>query len=76
MQKTRRYKGWDGKIRLYSPANGEIYCGLYDYLTGLGEEKGVRLCFRRKMNTLDIPKDVNDLITPEAVAGFVQVFTS
>ena len=23
MQKKRRYKGWDGKIRLYSPATGE-----------------------------------------------------
>ena len=40
MQKTRRYKGWDGKIRLFSPATGEIYCGLVDYLTDWAEEKG------------------------------------
>ena len=33
MQKTRRYKGWDGKVRLYSPATGEIYVGLVSYLT-------------------------------------------
>ena len=40
MQKTRRYKGWDGKIRLFSPATGEIYCGLVDYLLDWAEEKG------------------------------------
>ena len=39
MQKTKRYKGWDGKISLYSPATGEIYCGLVDYLTDWAEEK-------------------------------------
>ena len=40
MQKTRRYRGWDGKIRLYSPATGEIYCGLVDYLLDWAEQKG------------------------------------
>ena len=39
MQKTKRYKGWDGKIRLFSPATGEIYCGLIDYLVDWIEEK-------------------------------------
>ena len=34
----RRY--WDGKIRLYSPGTGEIYCGLYEYLTDYLETKG------------------------------------
>ena len=38
MQRTRRYKGWDGKVRLYSP--GEIYCGLVDYLTDWAKERG------------------------------------
>ena len=33
MQKTKRYRGWDGKIRLFSPATGELYVGLVDYLT-------------------------------------------
>ena len=32
LQKQRRYKYWDGKIRLYSPGNGELYVGLFDYL--------------------------------------------
>ena len=40
MQKTRRYKGWDGKLRLYSPATGEIYCGLIDYLTAWAKDRG------------------------------------
>ena len=31
---------WDGKIRLYSPGTGEIYCGLFDYLTDYLETKG------------------------------------
>ena len=28
-----RKRIWDGKIRLFSPANGEIYVGLLDYIT-------------------------------------------
>ena len=28
-----RSKYWDGKIRLYSPHNGEIYVGLLDKIT-------------------------------------------
>ena len=27
-----RNRIWDGKIRLYSPATGEIYCGLLSYV--------------------------------------------
>ena len=42
MQKQRRWKGWDGKIRLFSPATGEIYCGLLDYLMDWADEKGYR----------------------------------
>ena len=37
----RRY--WDGKIRLYSPGTGEIYVGLFDYLTDYLEQKGYQL---------------------------------
>ena len=32
MQKTKRYRGWDGKIRLFSPATGELYVGLWTIL--------------------------------------------
>ena len=33
LQKRKRYRRWDGKIRLYSPGTGELYVGLYPYLT-------------------------------------------
>ena len=71
MQKTRRYKGWDGKIRLYSPANGEIYCGLIDYLTEWAEKKGYDYVLDED-DFYGHPQETNDLITPEGVASFVQ----
>ena len=71
MQKTRRYKGWDGKIRLYSPANGEIYCGLVDYLTDWAEKKGYDYVLDED-SYYGHPQETNDLITPEGVASFVQ----
>ena len=39
MQKTKRYRGWDGKIRLFSPATGELYVGLVGLSYRLGKEK-------------------------------------
>jgi superfamily II DNA or RNA helicase len=71
MQRTRRYKGWDGKVRLYSPATGEIYCGLVDYLTDWAKERGYHYQFEESQY-FGHPKDQNDLITPESVVGFVQ----
>ena len=32
-------KYWDGKIRLFSPANGELYIGLLHYLIEWAEER-------------------------------------
>ena len=32
-------KFWDGKIRLFSPANGQLYIGLLHYLTEWAEER-------------------------------------
>ena len=32
-------KYWDGKIRLFSPANGQLYIGLLHYLTEWAEER-------------------------------------
>ena len=71
MQKTKRYRGWDGKIRLFSPATGEIYCGLIDYLLEWADEKKYNYkiesdeCFGN-------PKDENNFITPEGVVGYVK----
>ncbi|QIN97324.1 RNA-DNA + DNA-DNA helicase [Synechococcus phage S-H25] len=71
MQKQRRWKGWDGKIRLYSPATGEIYCGLLDYLLDWADEKK----YTYRMETCKFfghPLDQNDFITPQGVASFVK----
>ena len=66
-----RRKFWDGKIRLYSPANGEIYCGLVDYLTDWAEKKGYDYVLDEDAY-YGHPQETNDLITPEGVASFVQ----
>jgi len=71
MQKAKRYKGWDGKIRLYSPGTGEIYCGLIDYLIDWADKKG----YKYKIEDCKFfghPLNQNDLITPEGVVGFVK----
>ena len=71
MQKQRRWTGWDGKIRLYSPATGEIYVGLLDYLMEWVEEKG----YTYEMQDCKFfghPLDANDFITPQGVASFVK----
>ena len=33
LKRNPKYKYWDGMIRLYSPATGELYGGLYDHLS-------------------------------------------
>ena len=71
MQKTRRYRGWDGKIRLFSPATGEIYCGLVDYLTDWAKEKGYEYEIKND-EYFGHPITENELITPKSVVGFVR----
>ena len=71
MQKTKRYRGWDGKIRLFSPATGELYVGLVDYLTDWAKKNKYEY-EREESEFYGSPDDVNDLITPVGVAGFVK----
>ena len=71
MQRKNRYRGWDGKVHLYSPATGEIYCGLVDYLTDWAQEKGYTYQFQESEN-FGHPIDQNNLVTPESVVGFVK----
>ena len=40
-----RNKMWDGKIRLYSPGTGELYCGLTDHLRERASFKNYQLSF-------------------------------
>ncbi len=65
----RRY--WDGKIRLYSPGTGEIYCGLYDYLTDYLEEKGYDYDVIED-KYFGRPNEVEEYVTPEGTAAFVR----
>ena len=71
MQKTKRYRGWDGKIRLFSPSTGELYCGLVDYLTDWAKKNKYEYEIEEN-EFYGSPDDINDLITPEGVAGFVK----
>ena len=72
MQKTKRYRGWDGKIRLFSPATGELYVGLVDYLTDWAKKNKYEYEIEES-EFYGSPDDFNDLITPEGVAGFVKL---
>ena len=71
MQRKNRYRGWDGKVHLYSPATGEIYCGLVSYFTEWAKERGYQYEFKQH-ETFGHPEEENDLITPEGVVGFVK----
>ena len=71
MQRKRRYRGWDGKVHLYSPATGEIYCGLVKYLTDWANERGYQYEFKEH-EEFGHPEEQNKLISPEAVVGFVK----
>ena len=71
LQKQRRYKYWDGKIRLYSPGNGELYVGLYDYLTEWLDKKGYKYEVRDS-KYYGIPADEEEFVSPESVTSFVR----
>ena len=53
---------WDGKIRLYSPGTGELYVGLYDYLTQYLDDKGYDYIRDQYDETLRIPNVYNRLL--------------
>ena len=65
----RRY--WDGKIRLYSPGTGEIYVGLFDYLTDYLETHGYEYEVL-KDKYFGRPNEVEEYVTPEGTAAFVR----
>ena len=65
----RRY--WDGKIRLYSPGTGEIYVGLFDYLTDYLETHGYEYEVL-KDKYFGRPNEVEEYVTPEGTAAFIR----
>ena len=70
LQRQRRYRKWDGKIRLFSPGTGELYVGLANYLVEWCREEGYSYKFEPS-ERFGIPLEENQLITPEAVGQFV-----
>ena len=62
---------WDGKIRLYSPATGEIYAGLFDYVTDFLKERGYIYQIESDEN-YGKPNEKEDYVTPESTASFVR----
>lgn len=71
LQRQKRYKYWDGKIRLYSPGTGELYVGLYDYLKEWFDKKGYDYTVKDN-KYYGIPNEVSENITPDSVYGFVR----
>ena len=66
-----RRRVWDGKIRLYSPGTGEIYVGLYDYLTEYLDGKGYEYTIKDS-KYFGLPNDEEEYVSPESVANFVR----
>ena len=62
---------WDGKIRLYSPGTGELYVGLYDYLTEYLDQKGYRYEVIED-KYFGRPDEVDEHVTPEGTAAFIR----
>ena len=71
LQKQRRYKHWDGRIRLYSPGNGELYIGLFDYLTEWLDKKGYNYNIIPN-DTYGEPDETEEYVTPESLSSFVR----
>lgn len=69
-----RSKHWDGKIRLFSPHNGEIYCGLLDRVITWCKEMNYTLKFESNKYYGEALES-NELITEDGVKGFMQSIT-
>ncbi len=64
-------KLWDGTIKLFSPANGEIYVGLYDYLVEWLESRDYT--YEDKHNKFyGLPKESNDFISAPGIVDYVK----
>ena len=66
-----RNKLWDGKIRLYSPGTGELYCGLIEYLEEWCDLKGYSFEYET-CKFHGHPKEENELISPEGIVSFIK----
>lgn len=66
--KSRR---WDGKIRLFSPAEGKLYVGLFQELQNWIEKK--KYSFEITNNQFyGLPNEEDESITPEGIHNYVE----
>jgi len=70
-----RSKHWDGKIRLFSPHTGEIYCGLLDRLITWCGEHEYKMKFEPNKYYGDVLES-NPMVTMEGVKSFMTSITS
>ena len=62
---------WDGTIKLFSPANGEIYVGLYDYLVEWLDRR--EYTYEDKENKFyGLPKESNELVSAPGIVDYVK----
>ena len=69
-----RNKIWDGKIRLYSPGNGEIYGGLTEHVLQWCKTMNYT-CSTKSNEYFGTPYEVNQEITASGVRTFMQGIT-
>ena len=71
LKRNPRYKYWDGTIRLYSPATGELYHGLITHLQSWADQRQYKI----EHETDDWYGDIlekNDYVSPPAVKHFME----
>ena len=71
LKKNPRYKYWDGTIRLYSPATGDLYHGLLDHLQVWAAEKQYIVEYEKNDWYGDISVD-NNLVSLPAVKNYMK----
>ena len=69
-----RSKYWDGKIRLYSTATGEIYVGLLDKVVSWAKKSNYTVSFTNS-KFYGTPFEQNETITKEGVKGYMSSIT-
>ncbi len=62
---------WDGTIKLFSPGDGKIYCGLYSYLIDWLDVRGYTY-EDKDNNYYGMPNECNDMISPQGIVDYVK----
>ena len=70
LKRNPRYRYWDGTIRLYSPATGEIYGGLLPHLQEWADEKKYRICYEEN-DWYGSVVEQNELVSPGGVKVYM-----